>query len=347
MQSKIKLGISCSQFGAGGGMERYAFELAQGFYDEAITPQILTRKVDKKFKNTNGYAIKIFNLKWIPGKLRDRYFSWRLDNYRKSHQITTLIACSRTKNPDIAICGGTHIGFLRATQKTEKPSDRAHIALERAQYQNAKVIIAHSIQMQQELIALYQVDESKIKVIYPPVSEQQFKNISQEERQILRDQLDFKSDRFYFIFPSGSHKRKGFDFLASFFTQTELPIELVVIGKEKVSGKNIRHVPFTHQIEHYYQAGDATILASLYEPFGLVGVESVCSGTPIVFSNNIGACEVIDDRAKSTFSLNDKAALGQAIQAVLKLNRTQISKANLLYDASVKAHIKGLMPFVK
>lgn len=347
MNKKIKLAISCSQFGSGGGMERYAYELAQAFYDESIKPQILTRKIAPQFKNENHYLIKKFNLKWIPGKLRDRYFSWCLDRYRQKNQITTLIACSRVKHPDIAICGGTHIGFIQATQKALKPSDKAHIKLETEQYHHAKVIIAHSKLMQKELIDLYQVDPKKIQVIYPPANETQFKKITESERESLRLKLGFEKNRFYFIFPSGSHKRKGFYFLKSFFETTDLPVELVVIGKEKVEGRNIRHVPFTQQIEQFYQAGDATILASSYEPFGLVGIESVACGTPIVFSDNIGACEVINKKAKCTFNLKEKSTLKNAVEAVLKLDRKEISSQNCIeYDISLKAHVHKLMAFV-
>lgn len=347
MKKEIKLAISCSQFGSGGGMERYAYELAQAFYDDSLKPQILTRKVDAQFKNENHYFIKKFNLKWIPGKLRDRYFSWCLDKYRQKHNITTLIACSRIKHPDIAICGGTHIGFVKATQKALKPSDKAHIRLEKEQYHHAKVIIAHSKLMQQELIQLYQVDPAKIEVIYPPANESQFKKIEEPQRQLLRKTLGFENNRFYFIFPSGSHKRKGFYFLKAFFESTDLPFELVVIGKEKVSGKNIRHVSFTQQIEQFYQAGDAAILASSYEPFGLVGIESVACGTPIVFADNIGSCEVINEKAKCTFNLQDMNTLKYAIESVLKLDRQEISAQHCIeYDISLKVHVERLKEFV-
>lgn len=344
---KIKLAISCSKFGSGGGMERYAYELAQAFYDESIQPKILTRKVDDKFKNENNYFIKKFNLNCIPGKLRDRYFSWCIDRYRKKNKITTLIACSRVKHPDIAICGGTHIGFINSAKKSIKPSDKAHIKLEIEQYKNSRVIIAHSKLMQNELINLYQVEPQKIQVIYPPANEIQFKKISDDRRWLLRKSLDFDQNRFYFIFPSGSHKRKGFFFLKSFFETTDLPFELVVIGKEKVSGRNIRHIPYTKEIEAFYQAADATILASSYEPFGLVGIESVACGTPIVFSDNIGSCEVIKDQAKCTFNLQDATSLELAVTSVLRLDRKEISAKNCIdYDISLKAHVKKFRKFI-
>ena len=42
-----------------------------------------------------------------------------------------------------------------------------------------------------------------------------------------------------------------------------------------------------------YQAADFTIMASQYEPFGLIGLESILSGTPVIFSENMGCLEVL------------------------------------------------------
>ena len=39
----------------------------------------------------------------------------------------------------------------------------------------------------------------------------------------------------------------------------------------------------------------ATILASKYEAFGLVGPESISCGTPVLFSDTIGAAEVLSE----------------------------------------------------
>ncbi|WP_204274472.1 glycosyltransferase, partial [Stenotrophomonas maltophilia] len=71
-------------------------------------------------------------------------------------------------------------------------------------------------------------------------------------------------------------------------------MQLVVIGRPvSSSSPNIRYLGYRKDIENVYRAADYTILASHYEPFGLIGVESVLCGTPAVLAANIACTEVI------------------------------------------------------
>lgn len=344
----MKVAISCSKFGVSGGMERYAYELIYGFYDLGFPPTVITRQVDNNLPHLAEFNIKKINVKFIPGKLRDLFFSWRINQYRKSNKIDLLIGCSRISSPDIMICGGTHIGFIKAMNKKTKISDKLQIRLEKEQCKNAKYIVAHSQLMKDELIQFYHVDESKIKLIYPPSDNIKFRTINYKERNQLREEFGFKDDKYYFLFPSGSHERKGLPFLYKFFTETDLPIELVILGKP-VSGRNIKTLPWSNKIEKLYQAVDATILASTYEPFGLVGIESVLCGTPIVFANNIGSCEVIDAPAKQTFIPQDYTSLMLAIENIIRFDRKEYTDLvqYIHYDVSIKNHIQQILNLVQ
>lgn len=344
----MKIAISCSKFGVSGGMERYSYELIYGLRDLDLNPTIITRKVDKNLPYLNDFDIQKINTRLIPGKLCDRFFSWRVGHYKKTKNIDVLIACSRISNPDIAVCGGTHIGFLKAMQKNAKISDKLHISLEKRQYHNAKYIIAHSQMMKNELIDFYGICPDKIKLIYPPADNIKFKTISINQRKELRAKFGFKDDKYYFLFPSGSHIRKGLPFLQHFFSKTSLPVELIILGKS-VSDKNIRTLPWTNEIEKLYQAVDATILASTYEPFGLVGIESVLCGTPVVFADNIGSCEVINSPAKQSFQLNNLNSLSEAVEAILTFDRQKYSELTqyINYDVSIKSHIEKILNLIK
>ena len=115
----------------------------------------------------------------------------------------------------------------------------------------------------------------------------------------------------------------------------------------------VRWLGFVRNIEECYQAADFTILASRYEPFGMVGVETVMCGTPAILSSRVGALEVIAPRAKFTFDPDDVAGLRDAIaRAVRSLGagpgigsaaRPAVSRADLLYNCDVGHHIDGLL----
>ena len=96
-----------------------------------------------------------------------------------------------------------------------------------------------------------------------------------------------------------------------------------------------------------YRAADYTIMASLYEPFGLVGVESILSGTRVVLSNNMACTEVMNEQAGFFFSRDNPASLADAItQAVaLKQNgqhKIHTPQAALTYNPSLTHHIQHI-----
>ncbi|MFX8067484.1 hypothetical protein ABTK78_20580, partial [Acinetobacter baumannii] len=80
----------------------------------------------------------------------------------------------------------------------------------RRDYVRSHVIVAHSKLMAQEVLDYYDIPEAKVKTVYPPVSEEKFSLVDEAERQRLRDELGFSRDRVTFVFPSSSHKRKGY-----------------------------------------------------------------------------------------------------------------------------------------
>lgn len=104
-----------------------------------------------------------------------------------------------------------------------------------------------------------------------------------------------------------------------------------------------------------YQASDYTIMASNYEPFGLVGLESILSGTPIIFADNIGCLEILKNNFGYTFSRNNIETLDQAIKNSVesatcnvqhtkqKSHRIQAPLDCIDYDPRLSHHIQILL----
>jgi glycosyltransferase involved in cell wall biosynthesis len=125
-----------------------------------------------------------------------------------------------------------------------------------------------------------------------------------------------------------------------------LPVVLAVAGRApgRTSGR-VRYLGFIRQIEECYQAADFTILASRYEPFGMVGVETIMCGTPAILSFRVGALEVIAPRAKFTFDPDDVDSLRAAIERAVRSlgSGRNVNSADLLYDPSVSNHVDSLL----
>jgi glycosyltransferase involved in cell wall biosynthesis len=257
--------------------------------------------------------------------------------------VNVLIGCNRVDSSDIAICGGTHIGFLRATGRREKRSDTRQIALEKRQYRDSQVIVAHSDMMRDELKSLYGIDESRIRVLYPPVDEARFSPVATETRAQLRKQFGFADHETVLLFPSSSHERKGLPLIEAALRESALPVVVAVAGRapERTTDK-LRYIGYARNIEDCYRAADFTVLASSYEPFGMVGIESVMCGTPVIFPTSIGCCDVIASHAKFTFTPGDTDDLRRAIRRAIE-NRVDVSREAVLYDPGVAEHVEQIL----
>ena len=132
---------------------------------------------------------------------------------------------------------------------------------------------------------------------------------------------------------------------------TELPVVVAVAGRPAQSADSrIRYVGYVKDIEDCYRAADFTILASSYEPFGLVGIESVMCGTPVILSDNIGCCDAIAEHAKLLFPAGDvdglRATLDRAVCAAHAPHgaaKPMVAKDGILYDTRVSSHVDALL----
>lgn len=353
----MKIGIACNGVVNRGGMERYAVDLIRGLNRVGIEPVVFARSFDRALLDELRLQPHRIAVSALPGKLRDHYMSARVSLLRRQLGVDRLIGINRTACADIAICGGTHRGFLQASGRVAGLADRWQIKLESAQYRHAGKVVAHSDMMREELVRLYGIVPEKIVVNYPPVDTARFSPVSDGERARLREQLGFADDQVVFVFPSSSHHRKGYELLAECFEDSGLPLLLAVAGRPVATrSQRVRYIGYQAQIADVYRAADYAILASSYEPFGLVGIESVLCGTPVILDARIGATEVLDAEQCLRFDRRDRAtlqtALSQAVAATLaareKLARHRPALAPRLgYDPSVLTHVQALLDLLE
>jgi glycosyltransferase involved in cell wall biosynthesis len=347
----MRIAISCNKFRPGGGFERYVLDLAGGLSRLGIRPTVYAKGFDKSLEQYAQIdAVRIWTPRWL-GKLRDPVFSWRLSRHgARRDSGAALIACNRIACADLAVCGGTHLGFLRAMDRPAGLGDRMQIHNERRHYAHAKRIVAHSARVATELRELYGVPAEKIVLAYPPVSTARFRPVDIDTRMALRREFGFPEDRYVFLFPSSDHARKGLPALAGAFAASRLPVLLAVAGRPAgQQPANVRYLGFRHDMERLYQAANFSILASTYEPFGLVSVESVLCGTPALMSAEMGAGEVLDDRMAMAFDPHDAHALGAALaQAIARFPSPHgwqdgDTSRFLRYDPDVSVHVRALL----
>lgn len=315
----MRIGIACNRFGQSGGMEQYALRVTKALLRLGHTPVIFTMTADETLPFYKQTEVHQWTgaIRWLPNKWNVKRFNQWLLTERKKVPVDFMIACCIAVSAEIATCGGNHIGYLKAMKKSVSFFDRWIINLERTMYRQATLVVAHSEAMKLELEDFYEIDSQKIRVIYPPQCFQTTTEVA--DRRALREKFGLPQDKTLFLFPSSSHKRKGLDLLRRYFEKTEFPELLVVAGKPlKRPIKNAQYVGFCTDMPTLYQACDYTVMASLYEPLGMVGAESVSCGTPAIMGKNIGCCEILVGRALRNFDVHSLADFERVMAEVRK-----------------------------
>ncbi|MGB8338543.1 MAG: glycosyltransferase family 4 protein [Burkholderiales bacterium] len=343
-----------------GGIERYALTVVRGLHAQGIRPVVIAKTFDADLPEYAWVEPLRVRMTGVPAKLRDHYFDWRIARLKRKHDLFPLLACNQTAAADIAICGGVHPGYLEAMDQQPGWADRWKTRLECAHLNNAQVVVAHSQRMADEVQRFHGVSVDKIRLLYPPVDGELFTTVDTETRNRLRGDLGLPTDRAVFLLASTGHRRKGLNMLIDFFASTKLPVCLVVAGRPIGSVNslppNVRSLGYRNDIENVYRAVDFTVMASIYEPFGLVGVESVLCGTPVLVAANVGCAEVLRPPAGLVFDLqaaeeSDSSFSSAIAEAVRRwragTHRLDNPTASIVYNTSVRWHVEALLDIAR
>ena len=192
----------------------------------------------------------------------------------------------------------------------------------------ADLIISSSAEEKQNLISEYEISPQNIKVIYPGVNQKIF---YPSNRNAVFEESGFSSDSKILLYVGRVEPIKGLMSLIEAFallhkSQSFLrgKLKLIVIGggrsgpelsnnreacrvKAAVEafGLNDRIVFLgskkQESLREFYSAADVLVVPSLYESFGLVVVEALACGTPVLVSH-VGKMKSIVKEGKNGFS---------------------------------------------
>jgi D-inositol-3-phosphate glycosyltransferase len=181
---------------------------------------------------------------------------------------------------------------------SEKEPD-FRIATEKKLTETSQRILAPTDREKENLITYYHAPTEKIGVVPCGVNLDLFQPM---DRAAARRQLGFGANESILLYVGRFDPIKGIDRLlkAASYLRHHQQLRLVIIGGDgpdtpeyrnlkRLSGKlGIQNaVTFVGRIEQkklppYYSAADLLVVPSYYESFGLVGLESLACGTPVV-----------------------------------------------------------------
>ncbi len=173
-----------------------------------------------------------------------------------------------------------------------------------------RVVVGVSERIREELQRFCGLDGESIEVIPNGVDLEQFNpDTHRSQRPSIRERYGVARDEMLVIFVSHYFKRKGLPFLLEAMAKVEDPgVKLLVVGDDRRDGPAMRaqaealgiasRVIFAGEVAEglgaVYTAADLFAFPSFYESYGLVTLEAMACGLPVVVSDTGVAGELVD-----------------------------------------------------
>jgi glycosyltransferase involved in cell wall biosynthesis len=189
------------------------------------------------------------------------------------------------------------------------PRHRVILSLERRYFRSQcpHLILCTSAQEVTDLATYYSVDASRCRIMPngydPAIFNPERRNV---ERDDARRNLGLSSDEISLLFVANELHRKGFGTLIealSKFDEPEARIDVVGLVSPRDYQGQIERLGLkdrvhwhgsTSEVFPYYAAADILVLPTQYEPFGIVIVEALACGLPVITSRLAGASPAVE-----------------------------------------------------
>ncbi|MBP2172531.1 glycosyltransferase family 4 protein [Methanococcus voltae] len=202
----------------------------------------------------------------------------------------------------------------------------------------ADEVITVSNASKKELCGIFSAPDNKIHTIYNGINLSEYCiNQDSDELSEFRDELGIKNDDYMLLYVGRLEHQKGVNYLIRAFrilADKYKNLKLVLVGEGsqhdylKSLSENLccnNNMIFTgfkngDELKKLYCCADICVVPSIYEPFGLVALESMASETPIVVSNTGGLSEIVNSKNGIKVEPKNPKKLAVAISKLLENN---------------------------
>jgi len=344
----MKIAIPIANYRMAGGIERYVWEVSHKLACNNEVHIFANKWKEPESKNITLHKVFMIKRPYFLSVLSFALFSTYL---LKKQRFDIIYNHGGSFKQDIFVAHSCHKAWVVMKKQSGleemlryilNPFHHITLAMEGYRYKkgNYKKVIAVSNIVKNELIKFYNLPPEDIEVIYSGVNLEEFA-LSKKDlcRKEIRKAYNIGEDETLLLFVGNEKRRKGLGFIISALSKIQGDVKLLVVGKGNPKGFCKKNVIFTGQkneIERFFFASDIFILPTKMDAFGLVVLEAMASGLPVIVSNQAGVSEIIKD-TEDGLILKDYSNSEEIAQKINLL----ISNPNLRKEMGIKARKKA------
>jgi len=325
-----------------GGAENYLSRLSKALEKNNIEHQVINSPFPK----------------FLPSWIRSILFNIHLYFLKQDKFFYSL---DRITCPDLYRAGdGVHKVFLSIENKSKlNLLHPTYLFLEKKCFNNAKLIIANSKMVKNEIISTYDINPNKINVIYNGIEfkkndfQKSFNKLS-KEFQIIRDQP-------ILLYVGSGFKRKGVEeFLRIVAMLKTKGFKAFVVGKENnmsyyqnLSKKlNINdQIFFTGpriDINDFYTISDIFLFPTHYDPFSNVVLEAMYFENAVFTTRSNGASEILDPDFIMNSPYDEKviSSIDNLLSNIITLNEVKIRNKKISKQFPIEKNLKKTLEVI-
>lgn len=335
----MKIAIPILHYNKEGGIERHTWEMAER-WSRGHEVHIFASQFGETGQNIICHNVPVFK---SPGLLRTPSFVVMnsLKLRKMNFDIIYNNGCGATFIQDVIVAASSHRAWAEESKKAGlkrfflNPLHYWTFAIEGFNYRRRryKKIIAISHLIKRLLIKCYNIPSEDIEVISLGVNLKDFHPSNRNiYREIVRKELGIPEDNMLLLFVGKEFRRKGLKYIFDALNCIKNEkVKLLVIGEGEITAfKNMagklgiseRVIFLGHstEVEKYYAASDIFIFPSTFDAFGMVVLEAMASGIPVIVSISAGASELVEHMKEGIVlkEYSDVAGISKAIELLVE-----------------------------